>query len=136
MDFFGIFLIGGLNVLHWEAFKAICRMAYFDLSSESHFEVRSFLTRITCSLLVQYSRNELLKHMVLTIFLEKDHLQGRIWWIMLFWYPKPMKFWWKLQKNWFKFKEFEYKIDYNWWHILTYFLTVYGWMFRGSPTDH
>ena len=27
--------------------------------SESHFEVRSFLTRITCSLLVQYSRNEL-----------------------------------------------------------------------------
>ena len=39
-------------------------------------------------------------------------------------------------KNWFKFKEFEYKIDYNWWHILTYFLTVYGWMFRGSPTDH
>ena len=70
-SFFWIFLIGGLNILHWEAFKAICRMAYFDLSSESHFEVRSFLTRITCSLLVQYSRNELPNTWFWQFFLKK-----------------------------------------------------------------
>ena len=64
-------MIGGLNILHWEAFKAICRMAYFDLSSESHFEVRSFLTRITCSLLVQYSRNELPNTWFWQFFLKK-----------------------------------------------------------------
>ena len=46
-------------------------MGIFDLPSESHFEVRSFLTRITCSLLVQYSRHELLNTWFWQFFLKK-----------------------------------------------------------------